>query len=87
MGEHDDFQQRFDQLYHRLRDELLSTFTPPSDQGTSLLPVITPQATSDAFRPSVYQPDGRDAETLHARIDGWCEDRPVHQLSDEDGRD
>lgn len=27
------------------------------------------------------------ADPLLERIDGWCEDRPQHALSDEDGHD
>lgn len=27
------------------------------------------------------------ALALAERIDGWCEDRPLHELTDQDGRD
>lgn len=62
-----------DPIFEQLAGELLFTPDPP------------PPPSRGVEEP--HQLPAVQAAPLLERIDGWCEDRPQHALSDEDGQD
>lgn len=63
-------------IFRRLADELLIDLPTPPVRPDGRAPALAHAA--PGFDPGA---------ALAPRIDGWCEDRPLHELTDEDGVD